>query len=150
MECVSIRLGESNPTHLALEKEAAVMTGKGIIAYCLSKRGAYLDYPFGEGSTVVKVKKKIFAQVFDLKGEPMATFNCDSETGEFYRLIFPGTVTRGYHCPPVQQPYFNTVRLDGKVPDAELRLMIDHAYNRVVRRLPKADREALGIEKNNY
>ena len=42
-------------------------------------------------------------------------------------------VTRGYHCPPVQQPHFNTVGLDGSVPDEEIMLMIDHAYDVVCR-----------------
>jgi predicted DNA-binding protein (MmcQ/YjbR family) len=46
-------------------------------------------------------------------------------------------VTRGYHCPPVQQPYFNTVSLDGTVPDDVLIMMIDHAYAVVVGKLPK-------------
>lgn len=38
---------------------------------------------------------------------------------------------RGYHCPPVQQPYWNTISLDG-FPEEELLFMIDHAYDTVV------------------
>lgn len=118
------------------------MTHDEIIQYCLSKPGAFLDYPFGPDVMVVKVKSlhsapRIFAQVFNLKGETKATFNCDMMTGEFYRNVYPGAVTRGYHCPPVQQPYFNTVDLGGKVPDAEITHMIDHAYRVVVGKLPK-------------
>jgi len=37
----------------------------------------------------------------------------------------------------VQQPYFNTVRLDGTVPDEILIEMMDHAYEVVVNKLPK-------------
>ena len=65
------------------------------------------------------------------------TLNCDMMTGELYRAVYPGMVTRGYHCPPVQQPYFNTVALTGSVPDSELIGMIDHAYHVVVGKLPK-------------
>ena len=119
------------------------MTGQEIIGYCLKKNGAYLDYPFGEDVAVVKMKApsqekgRIFAQVFTLKGEPKATFNCSADTGEFYRSIYPGSVVRGWHCPPVQQPYFNTVSLDGTVPDEEILRMIDHAYDVVLAKFPK-------------
>lgn len=113
------------------------MVNEQIIAYCLSKPGAYLDFPFGPDVTIIKVRKRIFAQVFYLKGKPMATFNCDRMTGEFYRAVYPDTVTRGYHCPPIQQPYFNTIKLDGIVPDDEIKLMINHSYAVVTSKLPK-------------
>jgi hypothetical protein len=43
----------------------------------------------------------------------------------------------GWHCPPIQQPHFNSVNLDGSVPDEEIRAMIDHAYEVVVAKFPK-------------
>jgi predicted DNA-binding protein (MmcQ/YjbR family) len=46
-------------------------------------------------------------------------------------------VVRGYHCPPIQQPYFNTISLDGSVPDDVLAEMIEHSYKVVVGKLPK-------------
>ena len=118
------------------------MESQRILDYSLAKPGAYLDFPFGPDVFIVKVKAsrgagRIFAQVFMLKGAPCATFNCDMLTGELYRAAYPGVVTRGYHCPPVQQPYFNTVRLDGNVPDDVLLHMIDHSYATVVTKLPK-------------
>ena len=113
------------------------MTHSDILEYCLSKNGAYEDHPFGDGTTVVKVRKRIFAQLFHLDGVPMLTFNGDAMTGEFYRSIYPDHVKRGYHCPHVQQPYFNTVNLDGDVPDEEILRMIDGSYRYVVSKLPK-------------
>lgn len=111
------------------------MTHKEILEYCLAKKGAYEDFPFGNETTVVKVKKHIFAQLFFLKGEPMFTFNGDALTGDFYRKMYPDDVKRGYHCPPVQQPYFNTVYLNGSVPDEEILCMIDSSYEYVVGKL---------------
>jgi predicted DNA-binding protein (MmcQ/YjbR family) len=35
------------------------------------------------------------------------------------------------------QPHFNTVNLDGTVPDDEILLMIDHAYDTVAAKLPQ-------------
>lgn len=124
------------------------MTANEIIDYCLRKPGAYLDYPFGPDATIVKVKKRIFAQLFTLKGEPMATFNCDAMTGDFYRNMYPGIVTRGYHCPAMQQPYFSTIKLNGAVPDDVIKDMFDHSYNRVIQRLKKSDRKEL--QKSEY
>ena len=109
------------------------MTWDETLKYCLSKPGAFLAHPFGPDSDIVKVKSKngpsrIFAQFFILNGEEKATLNCDSMRGDFYRGLYPGIVTRGYHCPPVQQPYFNTLPLNGAIPDNVLFLMIDEAY----------------------
>jgi len=119
------------------------MTHQQIVDYCLKKPGAYLDYPFDPIWPVVKVrapsqeKGRIFAQPFILRGEPKVTLNCTPETAEIYRHVYPGSVTRGWHCPPVQQPHFNTVNLDGSVPDEEILIMIDHAYQVVVGKMPK-------------
>lgn len=123
------------------------MTHEKIKEYCLAKDGAYEDHPFGEGVTVIKVRKRIFAQLFLLNGVPMLTFNGDIPTGEFYRTLFPDAVKRGYHCPPVQQPYFNTVDLNGSVPDDEIIRMLDSSYRYVVSKLPKkVQRELLHSE----
>ena len=124
------------------------MTPQEIVDTCLALPGAYLDYPFGPDAAICKVKApssekgRIFAQVFELKGEDCATFNCDRPTGEFYRALYPEAVTRGWHCPPVQQPYFNTVKLVG-VSDEELLRMIEHAYWVVRGKLPKKDQREL-------
>lgn len=113
------------------------MKTEEIINYCLKKNGAYIDHPFGPDSTIIKVEKKIFAQFFTLKGIKSVTFNCDAMTGEFYRSLFPGVVVRGYHCPPVQQPYFNTLPINGEVPDELILEMADHSYKTVMGKLPK-------------
>lgn len=129
------------------------MTPQEVIRLCLAKKGAYLDYPFGPDAVIVKVGKteerpgRIFAQVFPLKGRDFMTLNCDRMTGEFYRQLFPGVIVRGYHCPPVQQPYFNTFPLDGSVPDEMIREMAEHSYRTVVKKLAKAVREELGLGK---
>lgn len=122
------------------------MTHKEILDYCLAKKGAYQDMPFGEDCVCVKVKKRIFAQLFYLNGRPMFTFNGDALTGEFYRSTYPDDVKRGYHCPPVQQPYFNTVDLGGSVPDEEILKMVDGSYKYVVGKLTKTLQKELEKE----
>lgn len=123
------------------------MTHEEIINCCLTKPGAYQDNPFGPEVVVIKVRKRIFAQLFCLKGEPMATFNCDRAAGEFYRAAYPNIVMRGYHCPPVQQPYFNTIKLDGALPDDEIMNMIDLSYSATAAKLPKYVQRELAAEE---
>ena len=94
---------------------------------------------------VLKLHRRIFAQIFHLKGEPKVTLNCTSESAEFYRMIYPDSVVRGWHYPPVMHPYFNTVSLDETVPDNEIFLMIDHAYKVVVAKYPKYIQKEINI-----
>jgi len=119
------------------------MTTRDFIKYCLSKKGAYEDYPFGLDIIVIKVAGKIFAQFFQLNGKDTATFNADRLTSEFYRKQYPDIVVRGWHCPPVQQPYFNTLPLDGTLSDSVIKEMIDGSYTYVVSKLPKYKQKEL-------
>ncbi|HEX2946745.1 MAG TPA: MmcQ/YjbR family DNA-binding protein [Clostridia bacterium] len=119
------------------------MTTDEIIQYCLSKTGAYVDFPFGDIPMCIKVSNRLFAQIYPKPEDHKLTLNCDRAAGEFYRSEYPGTVVRGYHCPPAQQPYFNTVYLDKGIPDEKLKDMIDHSYSTVVGKLPKRQKEAL-------
>ena len=119
------------------------MTHDEIIKYSLGKKGAYIDYPFGPESVAVKVKAlsqekgAIFVLAFFLRGEPKVTLRCTPQSAEFFRSIYAGSVVCGYHCPPVQQPHFNTVSLDGSIPNGEILRMIDHSYEVVIAKMPK-------------
>lgn len=113
------------------------MNRERLLDYCLAKPGAYLDHPFGPEFDVVKVKGRIFAQIFQLKGTPMITVNGDAVTNDFHRVRYPDAIKRGWHCPPVQQPYFNTIDLTGGVPEDELLSMVDFSYRYIVGKLTK-------------
>lgn len=103
------------------------MTIDEIKAYCLQKNKAYEDRPFGANPVCYKLNGKIFAQVYPDK----ITLKCTAFSGDALRQAYPGAVVRGYHCPPVQQPYWNTIYLDRFPPEA-LPNMIDHAYETVL------------------
>lgn len=109
-----------------------------IKAYCLAKPGAVETYPFGEWPICYKVCGKIFAQLYPDK----LTLKCTAFAGQAFRQAYPGIVVRGYHCPPVQQPYWNTIDL-ALFPREELPMMIDHAYETVVGSLPKKAQKEL-------
>lgn len=112
------------------------MVAEDIKQYCLGKPMARETYPFGEIPICYKLNGKIFAQLYPKEGDYKITLKCTPEVGDFFRMAYPGKVVRGYHCPPIQQPYWNTVFLDG-FPDDELRYMIDLAYKTVMESFPK-------------
>lgn len=117
------------------------MTTKEIKTYCLAKPGAVETYPFGEWPICCKVGGKIFAQLYPDK----ITLKCTAFSGDALRQAYPGVVVRGYHCPTVQQPYWNTIDLV-RFPHGELPMMIDHAYETVAAGLPKkVQREISGL-----
>ena len=114
-----------------------------IKSYCLAKPQAYEDLPFGDTPICYKVHGKIFAQLYPDK----ITLKCTALSGQAFRQAYPGVVVRGYHCPPVQQPYWNTIYLN-HFPEAELPMMIDHAYETVISSFSrKIQAEILGQPK---
>ena len=109
------------------------MVMNAIKAYCLKKPSSYEDHPFGEYPICIKVNGKIFAQIYPDK----LTLKCTRLQGELFRQNYPGVVVRGYHCPPVQQPYWNTIDL-ARFPEEDLAYMIDLAYDAVLTSFPKS------------
>ncbi|MFA9377690.1 MAG: MmcQ/YjbR family DNA-binding protein [Lachnotalea sp.] len=118
---------------------------KNIKEYCLSKRGAEEVYPFGEIPICYKISGKIFAQLYPQQDNYKITLKCEPTLADFYRQQYKGTVVRGYHCPPVQQPYYNTVYINDMDENVLLN-MIDHSYERVLGALTKKEyKELLGV-----
>ena len=107
--------------------------------YCLSKPGAAEDTPFGEDVLVFKVRGKIFALAALDEVPARANLKCDPdlalELRDRYEQVRPG-----YH---MNKKHWNTIELEGGIPAVELRKMIDHSYDLVVRSLPKAQRARL-------
>lgn len=124
------------------------MTVEEIKTYCLCKHKAYEDLPFGDIPICYKVNKKIFAQIYPNPTDYKITLKCTAFAGQAFRLAYPGVVVRGYHCPPVQQPYWNTIYLDN-FPDEELLMMIDHAYETVIASFTKKVQKEIMKDKNN-
>lgn len=107
---------------------------------CTALPGAVEDYPFGDEVAVFKVGGKMFALVV-LAGEPgSVNLKCDPDWAVELRARH-AAVRPGYH---MDKRHWNTVDLDGSMDDVEVRELIDHSYELVVRRLPKAERSRLG------
>ncbi len=106
----------------------------------LSKPGAVEERPFGPDTLVYKVMGKMFALVGWDESPLRINLKCEPEEALLLRQLYPGAVIPGYH---MDKRHWNTVILDGAVPDQELLAMIDDSYALVVKGLRKSDREAL-------
>ena len=107
--------------------------------YCLSKPGATEDTPFGEDVLVFKVGGKVFALAPLDEVPAAANLKCDPDLALELRDRYE-QVRAGYH---MNKKHWNTVEIDSGIPDTELRKMIDHSYELVLRTLPKVKREKL-------
>ena len=113
------------------------MRREDIVAYCLSKPGAWLDSPWGEGDNVAKVGDKIFCFY---GGDRLAiTVKNTREAISEWRDRFPD------HAGPaayLNKQLWNQVGLEGDgCPTAEdMRELIDDSYDLVVAGLPKSKR----------
>ncbi|TQN33559.1 putative DNA-binding protein (MmcQ/YjbR family) [Haloactinospora alba] len=98
--------------------------------------------PYGPGVLVYKVANKSFALLAGGSDgrSAWATLKCDPDLAVELREQYPGVVTPGYHT---NKRHWNTILMDGTVPDRELREMLDHSYRRVVAGLRSDDRDRL-------
>ena len=110
---------------------------QSIEEYCLNQPGAYETRPFGKYPICYRVMGKIFAQFNPEEKFYKITLKCEPEKAYLYRQLYPEIVVRGYHCPPVQQPYWNTIDLD-RFFDMELLFhMIDEAHEAIIGKFSK-------------
>jgi predicted DNA-binding protein (MmcQ/YjbR family) len=107
--------------------------------YCLNKPGATESTPFGSDVLVFKVGGKMFALAALDEVPTTVNLKCDPDLALDLRDRYE-QVRPGYH---MNKKHWNTAEIDSGIPDAELRKMIDHSYELVVKRLPDAKRKLL-------
>jgi predicted DNA-binding protein (MmcQ/YjbR family) len=105
------------------------MDAESFRAGCLEKPGATESTPFGPDNLVFKVGGKMFALLAIDEVPPRANLKCDPDLALDLRDRYDD-VQPGYH---MNKKHWNTVVLEGEIPEAELRRMIDHSYDLVTR-----------------
>lgn len=89
-----------------------------------------------------QVGGKMFAATLtDGDGHAVVSLKLDPLEGEFLRGQYPD-ITPGYY---MNKRHWNSIRLDGEVPDDLLRALTRKSYRLVLEGLPKKQRESLGI-----
>ena len=107
---------------------------------CLALAGTEETFPFDADNSVFKVGGKIFA-IAPLKRKPLrVSLKCDPPLALGLRAAHPEIIP-GYH---LNKQHWNTVMLDGNLPDEMVVQMIEDSYDLVVSKLAKSAQRALG------
>jgi predicted DNA-binding protein (MmcQ/YjbR family) len=101
--------------------------------YCLSEPSATEDTPFGPDVLVFKVRGRMFALAALDEVPPTVNLKCDPDLALDLRDRYD-QVRPGYH---MNKKHWNTVEIESGIPDADLRKMIDHSYDLVIKKLSK-------------
>ncbi len=101
-------------------------------SYCLSKKMTSESLPFGDDTLVFKVADKIFA-LADITLFESINLKCDPEQAILLREQYP-SVQPGYH---MNKKHWNTIFMDGAIPDRLLQQWIDDSYHLVIEKMPK-------------
>ena len=106
--------------------------------YCLSLKGVAEDFPFGDDTLVFKAMGIMFA-LANLEGQLTTNLKCDPEKAielrENHSCVIPG-----YH---MNKKHWNTVIIDGSVPDEIVLEWVDHSYDLVVKSLTQKAKDEL-------
>ncbi|MDX3093003.1 MmcQ/YjbR family DNA-binding protein [Streptomyces sp. ME01-24h] len=106
--------------------------------FCLGFNGAVEENPFPRDTevTVFKVGGKIFA-ISALGGEPLqVSLKCDPDLAVRLRAEH-AAIAPGWH---LNKRHWNTVTLDGSLPDAMVCELVEDSYDLIVSKLPRAER----------
>jgi len=120
-------------------------------AYLLSKSETSLYYPFGDDVKVFRVKNKMFATIAhgstaksaktndEAKTHYWMNLKCDPDEAVMLRDIF-SSIIPGYH---MNKSSWNSVILDGSIPQGEIERMMDNSYLLVVSKMTKKDQASI-------
>ena len=113
--------------------------------YCLSKKGAIREYKVEWDAIRYMIKDKMFVlQGDDNKGNQIITVKLKPEFGELLRLKYEDIIP-GYHTNKV---HWNSLFLDGEVPDDVVKEMLDESYALVYLSLSKKDQMEMEGKEN--
>lgn len=110
------------------------MTHKELEEYLLSMPNAWLDFPFGEGTSVYKVghketgEGKLFAIIQDSSKPLRVSLKCDPQLAQTLRDKYE-TVLPGYH---LNKKHWNTIICSGQLSDQEVKDLARHSYELVI------------------
>ncbi len=106
--------------------------------YCITKKGVTEEFPFDDRTFVFKVMGKMFA-LADVEEFDGINVKCDPELAIELRERYAG-VLPGYH---MSKKHWNTLVMDGSLPEKMILKWVDDSYDLVVASLPKKLREEL-------
>lgn len=111
--------------------------------YCISKRGVEKDYKLEWDANRYMIRGKMFAmQGGDKEGRPIITVKLEPTYGELLRAQYSHIIP-GYY---MNKEHWNSLYLEGDVPDYVLKDMIDKSYRIVLSSLSKKAQNEISQE----
>lgn len=107
-----------------------MMTREEALAYGMSFDNVYEEKPFRDPNwQLVRIKgsKKTFLWIYEREGYINLNVKVNPEWRDFWRSTYE-SVTAGYH---LNKEHWNTIILDGTVPEKEIKRMIVESYDLV-------------------
>ena len=102
--------------------------------YCLSKRGVEKDFKPEWNATRYMIRGKMFAmQGGDKEGKPIFTMKLSPMDGQALRSQFKDIIP-GYY---MNKEHWNSLYLEGDVPDDIVKDMLDQSYEILLNSLSK-------------
>ena len=104
--------------------------------YCLSKKGTTEHFPFDKDTLVFKVGGKMFALSSLLQwenGAPKVNLKCNPDYAQELRAQYDD-IQPAFHMSKV---HWNTIAINGEVPDKFVKELIDDSYTLVFKSLTK-------------
>ena len=108
--------------------------------YCISKKGVTEEFPFDENTLVFKVAGKMFC-LTDLEDDLHVALKNIPERNMELREQFPA-VRPGYH---MNKKHWNTIEIDGSIPDERIYEFIDTSYELVAKSLTRKKKEEFNL-----
>jgi predicted DNA-binding protein (MmcQ/YjbR family) len=117
-----------------------VISPAALRRHCLGFAGAVEEFPFAPETSVFKVRGKVFA-ISRLAASPLSvSLKCEPALADQLRETYPA-VTPGYH---LNKRHWNTVVVDGSLPDRLVLELVEDSYDLVVAGLPRTTQRELG------
>ena len=107
-------------------------TREQVLVYGLSFPDTYQDAPFHDPNwQLVRVRnsKKVFLWTYERNGQLCINVKVDPEWRDLWRRTYPSVIP-GYHQ---NKEHWNTVILDGTVPEKEIKRMISESYDLIAK-----------------
>lgn len=102
-----------------------------VLQYGLSFEDTYVDTPFRDHNWVLlryRKNKKAFAWTYERNGHIWVNVKVDPEWREFWRETY-SSVVPAYHQ---NKEHWNSLILDGSIPDRDIKRMIAESYDLIV------------------
>ncbi|HEY0210396.1 MmcQ/YjbR family DNA-binding protein [Acerihabitans sp.] len=111
------------------------------LSYCMDKPGAEQSLRQEWQANQVKVGEVMFAMTHEMDGKPVISLKSSPEMAASLRAEYRSIVP----CGLLNKNHWNTLFLDGDIPDSQIYYLADASWQLAVETLPDTLRQELNI-----